>query len=290
MRASVVAAVRRCRARRSPGAAGRSRTRPGAPASRSSSTSRPGSSRTAVARGGQRRAASRRAARGRAPRRCAGRRRASPLSSELGLVDSISVTQRSTTSSSSRSPWPRWTIADWVRLPTILWVLETTRSAPERERVPRQLVVEGEVRAPRLVHDQRHAVGVRHLGQRRPRRPPRRSRWARPPWPRPRPGCRRAPARAPPGVMQWAMCSSGSSSGATNVGRRPDSTSASIVLEWALRWTTTSRPRWASVSSATWLPCDAPLTRNHARRAPHASAARRWASSNGVGSGPTSMP
>ena len=42
--------------------------------------------------------------------------------------------------------------------------------------------------------------------------------------------------------MQWAMCSSGSSSGATKVGRSPDITSASIVLEWALRWVTTSLP------------------------------------------------
>ena len=78
----------------------------------------------------------------------------------------------------------------------------------ERERVPRQRVVEGQVRAPGLVHDQRHAVGVGHLGQpgdvrhraevggRHDGRPDR----AR--------GLGRARARAPPGVMQWAMCSS----------------------------------------------------------------------------------
>ena len=37
------------------------------------------------------------------------------------------------TSGSSRSakgPLPRWSIADWVRLPPSLWVLEMTRSAP----------------------------------------------------------------------------------------------------------------------------------------------------------------
>ena len=46
------------------------------------------------------------------------------------VVDSTSVTQRSTTPSSIRSPCPRWIIADWVRLPTTLWMLEITRSAP----------------------------------------------------------------------------------------------------------------------------------------------------------------
>ena len=90
--------------------------------------------------------------------------------------------------------------------------------------------------------------------------------------------------------MQWAMPSSGSSSGATNVGRRPETTSASIVLECALRWTTASRPMCASVSIATWLPCEAPLTRNQLRRAPQAAAASACACWNGVGSGPWSIP
>ena len=44
------------------------------------------------------------------------------------------------------------------------------------------------------------------------------------------------------GVRQWAMPSSGSSSGETNVGRSPEYTSESIVEEWALRCTTTSSP------------------------------------------------
>ena len=188
----LVAAVRPCRARRSPAAAGRSRTRPGAPASRSSSTSRPGSARTASrVRGERARCVSPSSS---CPRTAALRRAASsePASSELGLVDSTSVTQRSTTSSSISSPCPRWTIADWVRLPTILWVLETTRSAPSDSACAGSVVVEGEVRAPRLVHDQRHAVGVRHLGQRRRRRPPRRSRSATPRSPRPRRASRRS--------------------------------------------------------------------------------------------------
>ena len=150
--------------------------------------------------------------------------------------------------------------------------------------------MEREVRAPRLVHHQRHAVRVRHLGQRRPRRRPRRSRWATRRSRRPRPACRDSARSSASGVMQCAMCSSGSSSGATNVGRSPDRISASIVLECALRWITTRSPACASVSSATWLPCDAPLIRNQVRRAPHASAASSCASRNGVGSSPTSMP
>ena len=63
-----------------------------------------------------------------------------------------------------------------------------------------------------------------------------------------------------------------------------------MVLEWALRWVTTSLPRWASASRATWLPCEAPLTRNQVRLAPHASAARRWDSKKGTGSMPMSTP
>ena len=55
-----------------------------------------------------------------------------PSSSELGLVDSTSVTARSTACSSSQpaASRPRCSIADCVRLPTILCVLDTTRSAP----------------------------------------------------------------------------------------------------------------------------------------------------------------
>ena len=90
--------------------------------------------------------------------------------------------------------------------------------------------------------------------------------------------------------MQCAMCSSGSSSGETNVGRSPDMTRASIVLECAFRCVTTDCPLWASASRATWFPCEAPFTSHHVRRAPQASAARRSASANGVGSSPTSIP
>ena len=60
-----------------------------------------------------------------------------------------------------------WTIADWVRLPTILWVEEMTMSAPQAQGARRQLVGEVQVRAPRLVDDQRQVAIVRDLGQRR---------------------------------------------------------------------------------------------------------------------------
>ena len=170
----------------------------------------------------------------------------------------------------SPPPAPRCSIADCVRLPTILCVLEITRSAPATSACAGSVLVEGHVRAPGLVDDQRHAAGVGDLGQRRARRRRRRSRSARRPTRRPRRASRAsALVERLRRVRQWAMPSSGSSSGATNVGRSPESTSASIVLECALRCTTTSSPWWASASPAARLPCEAPLTRNHARlRAP----------------------
>ena len=86
------------------------------------------------------------------------------------------------------------------------------------------------------------------------------------------------------------MPSSGSISGATKTGRRPDTISPSIVLEWTLRCTTTCSPPCASARQAAWLPCEAPLIRNQVRSAPHACAASSCARWNGVGSGPASMP
>ena len=54
------------------------------------------------------------------------------ISSELALVDCIDRNARLTSGSnrSAKGPSPRWSIADWVRLPPSLWVLEMTRSAP----------------------------------------------------------------------------------------------------------------------------------------------------------------
>ena len=51
-------------------------------------------------------------------------------SSELGLVERTSRTQRATSSGSIRPPAATCSIADWVRLPTILCVEVSTASAP----------------------------------------------------------------------------------------------------------------------------------------------------------------
>ncbi len=108
-----------------------------------------------------------------------------------------------------------------------------------REGVLGQLLVEGEVGAPGLVHDQRDAVLVGDLRQRTDvRHGPEVGRGDDQ-----RAGGvgrqRRALRAASRGARQWAMPSSASSSGAAKVGRIPERTSASIVLEWALRWTIT---------------------------------------------------
>ena len=76
--------------------------------------------------------------------------------------------------------------------------------------------------------------------------------------------------------------SSASTSGATKVGRSPARTIPSIVLAWTVRCTTTRSPRCAMARQAATLPCEAPLVRNHVRRAPQASAASRRASSYGA--------
>ena len=146
----------------------------------------------------------------------------------------------------------------------------------------REDLVKGHVRSPRLIHHQRHAVRVRHLDERAmsATAPKYVGEITSAPT---APGVASSAASSVSGARQWAMPSSSSTSGAANVGRMPDNTSASIVLECALRCTTIRSPRWASARPAARLPCEAPLIRNHARLAPHASAASRCASSNGVG-------
>ena len=165
------------------------------------------------------------------------------------------------------------------------------RRRRRRARSP-AVVGEGEVRAPGLVDDQRHLARVGDLGERGDvgdgaevggRDDQRGDRVGL---------ARRAPRRARRGSRQWATPSSGSSSGATNLGRSPERTRPSMTDEWTLRWTTTRSPRCASARQIAWLPPEAPLTRNQLRRAPQASAASRCACWNGcrAGSGPMSMP
>ena len=111
------------------------------------------------------------------------------------------------------------------------------------ERVLGQRLVEGHVRAPRLVDDQRARRARARPRRARARPRPRRSTSARSPTRRPPAGVDRERRRRAPRASGSARCpSSGSSSGETNVGRSPESTSASIVLECALRCTTTSSP------------------------------------------------
>jgi hypothetical protein len=75
-------------------------------------------------------------------------------------------------------------------------------------------------------------------------------------------------ARSESGFTPCAMPSTGSYSGATQVGSPPESTSPSITDACALRWTTTGAPSGASARHSAWLPCVAPLVRNHERAAP----------------------
>ena len=100
-----------------------------APSRRSSRTSRPGISRTCSRTSAS---TSMISPSSRSPSTATWRRAASsePPSRPLGLVDSVRVTARSSRLGSTLPPTPRWRIADWVRLPTILWTEETITSAP----------------------------------------------------------------------------------------------------------------------------------------------------------------
>ena len=211
------------------------------------------------------------------------------ISSDDGDVERTSRTARATASGSMRPVGATCSIADCVSEPTILCVEVSTASAPCCERGRRQVGVEAEVRAPRLVDDERHAGGVRDrgaagdvgghavVGRRDDERGARAG--------------RRASARSSAsGVTPCAMPSSSSYSGATKLGRPPESTSPSITDACELRCTTTGAPSGASARQSAWLPCVAPLVRNHVRAAPCASAASCSARSYGVGSGPRSMP
>ena len=103
-------------------------------------------------------------------------------------------------------------------------------------------------------------------------------------------GASRSAASSAAGVTQWVMPSSASYSGATKLGSPPLSTRPSTIDACELRWATMRVPSGASARHSVWLPCVAPLVRNHERAAPNASAASRSARSYGVGDGPRSMP
>jgi hypothetical protein len=169
---------------------------------------------------------------------------------EVGLVDSTSVTARSTTSGSiptgSRATC---SIADWVRLPTILCVLEMTRSAPAasacsgsrswnaRCAPQASSTTSGTPRAcATSARPRTSATAPKYVGETAVA--PTAS------------GAAVSASSSESGVRQCAMPSSWSSSGATKVGRRPERITPSIVLECALRCTTIPSPKCASVSVA----------------------------------------
>ena len=141
-----------------------------------------------------------------------------------------------------------------------------------RQRGRRQRLVEAEVRAPRLVDDERHAGAVRDLGAAGDvgghavvgRRDDERG---------PRVGRRGSAASSAAGVTQWVIPSSSSYSGATKLGIPPLSTSPSTIDACELRWATIRAPSGASARQSVWLPCVAPLVRKNVRAAPNASAA-----------------
>ncbi len=70
------------------------------------------------------------------------------------------------------------------------------------------------------------------------------------------------------GVTPWAIPSSVSYSGATNVAEPPLRISPSIRLACELRCSSTWVPGGASARHKAWLPWEAPLVRNHVWRAP----------------------
>ena len=136
------------------------------------------------------------------------------------------------------------------------------------EGVGGELGGEGEMGAPRLVDDERHAAGVGDLGRARRRRRRRRSRSGRRRTRRPGAGPRRAPPRAPRASCSGRRRARRRSRVRRSAASGRDRTSPSITDEWTLRWTIATSPRCARAMQAAWLPPEAPLTRN--QRAPRA--------------------
>ena len=159
-----------------------------------------------------------------APRMAAKRRAASSDAAQqaLGLVDSIRVTQRSTTPSSIRSPAAE---VEHRRLGEAADDLvgrgdDEVGAALEARRRAARARSAGARPTPRRRPAARRARARPRRARRRRRR--RRSRWARRRARATAPGAsRRARGPATGGVRQWAMPSSESSSGATKAGSRP---------------------------------------------------------------------
>ena len=192
------------------------------------------------------------------------------------------------------SPSPRWRIADWVRLPTILWVEERTTSAPqlERRRPAAPARSAGARPRPRRRSAARRARGRPRRARRRRRR--RRSRSGETIDRRDRVGRRvERRARAPRASGSGRSPSSGSISGATK--RRPQAGEHEPVDRSRSGRCAARRParrRGASARQIAWFPCEPPLTQEPAApRAPGLGGEPLRVLERGRrGSGPTSMP
>ena len=254
----------RCRARRARSAAGRRRRRPGARRSSSSTSATPGDRRELLARRPIAASVS-----------CSS---CSPCTASWRRAPSSEASSSDDGASSARSRIARATAAASMRVAGAdvqhralrqraddLVRARQHRVGAQRQRAGRQRLVEAEVRAPGLVDDQRHAAACATSAQRRDvgghpvvgrRDDERRAR---------RPARRRARRAAPPASTPCAIPSSASYSGATNAGTPPESTSPSTIEACELRWATTRAPSGASARHSAWLPCVAPLVRNHVR-------------------------
>ena len=134
------------------------------------------------------------------------------------------------------------TSAAWVYAGSALCALVTSASAPAASACGGRAGWKPEVRAPRLVDDQRHAGRVRGVGERRRRRTACRRSRARRRRPRGPPGARASAARTPLGGQpRRAGRTPASTSGATHTGRSPASTKPSSIERCTAR--VARRPR-----------------------------------------------
>ena len=95
---------------------------------------------------------------------------------------------------------------------------------------------------------------------------------------RPRPGLARARGRAPRGSCSARCRAPGRSPAPRTSAAAPTRRARRSCSSARCAATTTLRRGGRASSSATWLPCEAPLIRNQVRCAPQASAASCWAS------------
>ena len=213
-----------------------------------------------------------------------GSRRASAVSSALGLVDSMQRHRRGRRLGrrcGRRSPTCR--IADWVRLPTILWVEERTTSAPQSRALvgsasekcrwapQASSTTSGTSRSWATSASAATSAHGAEVGGRDDDAPPTAS-----------------------GSASSAACSALRASGSgrrrargrsrarRSAARSPARTRPSIDARVDVALNHDPLAAWRSAMQVAWLPREPPLTRNQLRRAPQASAASSCACWNGA--------